>query len=726
MKYLMSFIFIIAASFTLVFSQTYNLGMEKRSAPGKLPDGWVQWGMPSYKIKIDSVTRHSGKYALLIEAPDSVEINHAGCVAYEIPAKYKGKYITVKAFIKTESNTQPIGLMLNLVNENGMTIRIDNMMRRGIMGATDWKEYSVSLPLLEEAKYIFIGAILTGPGKLWVDDFRVLIDNKDLSKAKLRKEKYKATLDTEFNNASKIKIENYTPQMLCNLEILCRVWGFLKYYHPAIVAGNYNWDAELFRIMPDILSETNADHLNETLLQWINKFGKLKAEKKKSYLLPEQIKLYPDLEWINTEIFGIALTEKLLEISDSKRGNESYYYSTKNFQGVRNEIGYKDMNFDDDGLRLLTLFRYWNIIQYYFPYRYLSDWNTVLTDFIPKILDAVNEKSYHMSVAQLFAQIYDSHAAVDPKILITIYGLNRATYEISFIEEKAVIAKSYDDILRRGDIIESISGRTVNEIIAERLPYTSAANYPAKIRRIANNLLQTDSTQLTLKIIRNNEALICRINCISFRNSFIGRNTIIPKETYRLLSPKIGYFYPETINPDSIPKMMEIFSNTKGMIVDLRCYPAAPTYNFLNFLMSKPVDFAKISEGSISSPGMFSFVRNNKIGMNNENYYKGKVVIIVDGTTHSRGEYFAMGFQKAPRATVIGGTTSGANGNALDFTLPGGIQTMITGWGIYYPDGRSPQKEGIILDEEVNLTICGFIEGRDEILERAIKIIENE
>jgi len=40
--------------------------------------------------------------------------------------------------------------------------------------------------------------------------------------------------------------------------------------------------------------------------------------------------------------------------------------------------------------------------------------------------------------------------------------------------------------------------------------------------------------------------------------------------------------------------------------------------------------------------------------------------------------------------------------------LPGNISTMITGIGVYYPDGKEPQRIGIIPDVEVKPTIDGI------------------
>jgi C-terminal processing protease CtpA/Prc len=48
---------------------------------------------------------------------------------------------------------------------------------------------------------------------------------------------------------------------------------------------------------------------------------------------------------------------------------------------------------------------------------------------------------------------------------------------------------------------------------------------------------------------------------------------------------------------------------------------------------------------------------------------------------------------------------------------------MISGIGVYYPDGTETQRIGIVPDIEVKPTIQGVKDKRDELLEMAIKII---
>jgi C-terminal processing protease CtpA/Prc len=144
------------------------------------------------------------------------------------------------------------------------------------------------------------------------------------------------------------------------------------------------------------------------------------------------------------------------------------------------------------------------------------------------------------------------------------------------------------------------------------------------------------------------------------------------------------------------------------------------------YLTSQPADFVKFTKGSIEQPGLFTFTAPLKVGNNSEQSYKGKVVIIVNEQTQSSAEYHAMAFQTASQAKVIGSTTSAADGNVSSLVLPGYVATMITGIGVYYPDGRETQRVGIAIDLEVKPTIQGIIEGRDELMEKAMEIIQSK
>ena len=50
----------------------------------------------------------------------------------------------------------------------------------------------------------------------------------------------------------------------------------------------------------------------------------------------------------------------------------------------------------------------------------------------------------------------------------------------------------------------------------------------------------------------------------------------------------------------------------------------------------------------------------------------------------------------------------------------------MTGIGVYYPDGRETQRVGIIPDIEIKPTIEGLQLKKDELLEKAIAVINEK
>ena len=107
----------------------------------------------------------------------------------------------------------------------------------------------------------------------------------------------------------------------------------------------------------------------------------------------------------------------------------------------------------------------------------------------------------------------------------------------------------------------------------------------------------------------------------------------------------------------------------------------------------------------------------------NKDYYRGRVAILVDERTQSHAEFSVMALRTAPENRVIGSQTAGADGNVTALMLPGGVRTVFTGLGVYYPDGRATQRIGIVPDIEIRTTLAGLRAGRDEVLERALEYI---
>jgi C-terminal processing protease CtpA/Prc len=200
----------------------------------------------------------------------------------------------------------------------------------------------------------------------------------------------------------------------------------------------------------------------------------------------------------------------------------------------------------------------------------------------------------------------------------------------------------------------------------------------------------------------------------------------LPGDTFRLLSKDVAYLKLSSVKIADVDHYLEAASKTEGLIIDIRNYPSEFTVFALgSHLIVEPTPFALFTNGDLSNPGAFHWTSAMMLPVA-EPHYTGKVIILVDEDSQSQAEYTAMAFRASPRGFVVGSTTAGADGNVSAFALPGGLHTMISGIGVFYPDKRPTQRVGIVPDRVVNPTMEGIRAGRDEVLEEGVRQILGE
>jgi hypothetical protein len=446
---------------------------------------------------------------------------------------------------------------------------------------TDWTEYKITLPLNPaKTEQIVVGGLLRGKGKMWLDDLKVTIDGKELAEAKTFQRKvYPAETDTAFNNGSLIVFPELDEGLIDNLELLGKLWGFLKYHHPAIGKGNYNWDYELFRFLPEYVKVTDKKKRDELLLSWINKYGEIPVcttcEQKSTNVF-----LSPDFSWLKKSHVSGALKDKVKEIYQNRHQGEHYYVSM-DFYGnttFQNENQYTTMPYPDAGFRLLSLYRYWNMIQYFYPYRYLTDknWDGVLRAYIPAFLTAGDELQYELTTLKLTAEIKDTHAAyfVGDKVLEN-RGENHAPFRTKFIGTDLVVIDYYNPELqestklKRGDIITHINGKTVKEIVDSVKIYYPVSNNAALMREIATHILNSNQSTINIEYISDNEEkkAILHLYQNEDLNLFDSRNKNEAEKCYKFLEGNIGYIHLASLKNKDIPLIKEVFKEEKGSLL---------------------------------------------------------------------------------------------------------------------------------------------------------------
>ncbi len=398
------------------------------------------------------------------------------------------------------------------------------------------------------------------------------------------------------------------------------------------------------------------------------------------------------------------------------------------------------MSYPDAGYRLLSLFRYWNIIQYFYPYKYIigEDWNKILPEFIPKFVSARNATEYSLACLEIIARIHDTHANIwsGNKELNEFFGPYSVPVQAKFIENQLVVTGYYLDTLfikeklKIGDVITKINGLPVEQLVKNNLYLTPASNYETQLRDLPpKTLLHSHQDSLELEIIRNHKKISNFVYCIDAHhvNLSIDNDPNPTDSSYKIISGNIGYLFPGRYHNWQLSVIKKAFENTKGVVIDMRTYPSDRMwFTFGAYIKPTSSPFVKFTNGDVNYPGTFRYTPLLSNGKPNPAFYRGPIVELVNSITQSQAEYTTMAFQTAPDLTVIGSITAGADGNVSPIYLPGGIYTLISGIGIFYPDGTQTQRKGIKIDISVRPTIEGIMQGRDELLEKAVEIINSK
>lgn len=239
--------------------------------------------------------------------------------------------------------------------------------------------------------------------------------------------------DTEFNQGSNIQNQKLSDIQTESLYKLCKVWGYTKYYHPAVISGELNWDAELFRVMPDILKAETSDKANEVLINWLEIFPvkSEQAERKEDWkkIQKETGEQILDTMWIKDSTFlGKDLSDYLCSMSELYISDRENSYASFDEIGVvsfENEKMY-EVSDGDMGMYLLGLFRFWNMYEYYSPNIEITvdDWDKVLLDSIPLVANATDYRSYVIAIAQVVSKTGDAHITIadEDRLLYYYYG----------------------------------------------------------------------------------------------------------------------------------------------------------------------------------------------------------------------------------------------------------------------------------------------------------------
>ncbi|WP_299824960.1 S41 family peptidase [uncultured Pontibacter sp.] len=528
------------------------------------------------------------------------------------------------------------------------------------------------------------------------------------------------------------------------LATLAKTWGLLKYHNPNIAKGSINWDSVLVAHVAAFRRANTSKELNKAVRTLITTAGPKAA---KAVLTPDTSQLFMknyDVNWThNNKLFDKRTRQQLHDVIAYRHDTTSTYYVRSGGTGpvFTNEKPYKNMQYPAAEYRLLALFRYWNTIHYFFPYKYITDkdWNQVLEEYIPQFLAAPNAAQYALTAARLVAEINDTHGYFTSPVFEAYLGEYKAPFGYAILDDKLVVDGVQDSVMRvhdilPGDVITHVDGREVKELIKEREQYFSYSNPTGRNYNILPmHLLRGHTDEMEIIFTRDYQSITKKIKrykqaygMMSLAQKFLDRPAA--KE----VSKGIGYIYNlKVTSQEQADSIYAAMADYTAIIYDLRATPDHTFRWHTAHLLPKRTPFTSFAHSNVKLPGSYMWLKSPYAESltgpeSNPAPFKGKVYILVGPYTFSIGEFSAMALRAVPGATVVGSQTAGADGDVTRIVLPGGITTMISGLGIYYPDGGQTQRIGIVPDVEVLETAEDIKSGRDVVLERAVELAKKE
>ena len=530
------------------------------------------------------------------------------------------------------------------------------------------------------------------------------------------------------------------------IESLIQIWGLLKYHHPEISQGKYDFNNEFIMQFDKIQSIESNDELSAEFINWIQKFDTKKPNYKSD---PDFLKSKnlltknADFKWIEHSNFSNELVTLLNKVKNNVAVGD-YYASINSLNkmvGFKNETGLNNFDASLKSHRMLFLSSFWNVMRYWNVNIYLTEqpWTEVLTEMIPEF--SKNDRvAFEYTKEKLFSKLNDSHSNYQYSTTLNNVK-NFPAFGGRIINDSLVINVVYNqtqvekDAIELGDVIYAVEGVKLRDYYLSKFKEVISASNENYLKSAIEKtyLLASNNDSIQVELLKKEGSKQNKYIQLSPLSYFSERYTRLrPKlvDNWKIIEENIGYLNLYKITKEELKTAFKSFENYKGLIIDLRNYPEfISEADIADYLYPKKMKFLKVL-----GPLFPSFAANDieaplKIvtdpfaaGKNNTRYFKGKVLLLVDRKTASKAEFIGMAIQQSPNCITIGEQTFGAVMNRTEIILMDKTTIDFTGMGAFYPNDIGVQRNGLKIDYEVKESAINY--NPNQYIEEAIKIIK--
>jgi len=385
------------------------------------------------------------------------------------------------------------------------------------------------------------------------------------------------------------------------------------------------------------------------------------------------------------------------------------------------------------GDRVAEFERLWRALDrhyVYFDYKGV-DWDAVYARYHPQVVAAEDDTAYFSAIYDMLAELQDGHTALQtPNVAfegIHIFGFTGEMAGQAVVLRAGELAQAAG--LEEGAVLLEVDGEPVEAVLDRWLAYIPQGSSPWHHRRRAYlHLLATFEDSLSVTFEDPNGEVRSAVLRWDPEVGMAGLGSEqTPPITFQRLPSGVGVIRITDFNMgrgwglvQEFDAALDTMLDAPGIIIDVRGHNGG--FSVLGDMMA----------GRLFEEG-FEYARTHfRTRLPQHAWrrwmafrviprgvtYTGPVVLLINHSTYSSGEAFAVALADSGRAYVIGRRTAGATGNPVPFLLQGGRARYSTG-DFRRNDGSHLEGVGVAPDLTVEWTVTAFRAGIDPDIEAA-------
>jgi C-terminal processing protease CtpA/Prc len=358
---------------------------------------------------------------------------------------------------------------------------------------------------------------------------------------------------------------------------------------------------------------------------------------------------------------------------------------------------------DSREARLAAAALAWGILQHFHPEGQPGDPRPAFA--------ATDRESFQRAIRQLLAPLNDSRANFIHKSEPMVQALPLAW---EWIEGRLTITGG----INTGDVVLSINGRPVEEVIQEEEALVSAATPEARRWWTLERLLYGPAgSRVTLQLEKAGEVALKRDT--PYERLVAG--TPLPP----VAEPRPGIVYVDLgrIEETDLEPLLPRLAAARGVVFDLR-RGSNVSNAVLSHVTERTISSSKWQVPVVMKPDRRDFEWMTTFWTIPPKTPRiRRAAFLIDGRSDGFSETLLGMIEEHRLGEIVGARSGGSNGSVNRTDLPGGYRLLWTGQRVLKHDGSPLHGIGISPTVPALRTTKGIAAGRDEIVEKAIEAL---